>query len=77
MTHRAAEVLRVTEVFEFVGDDEGAHHEDEGQQRRVGLWCVHLLHLLPISVGGVDQAAVDEDAADAAVKVRCVLVSSG
>lgn len=59
-------------MLEFVGNDEGAHHEDEGEQRSVGLRCQHLLHLLAVSVGGIEHCAVDNDTADAAVSRLCM-----
>lgn len=52
-------------MLELVGDDEGSYHEDEGEQRRVGLWRHHLLDRLAIGVGGVEYRAVDDDAAHA------------
>lgn len=55
-------------MLELVGDDEGSDHEDEGEQRGVGLRRDHILHRLPVGVGGVEHAAVDDDAAHTALE---------
>lgn len=55
-------------MLELEGDDEGSYHEDEGEQRRVGLRRHLLLHWVPVGVGAVDQGAVDDHAAHTALE---------
>jgi hypothetical protein len=46
LTHVATKELAVAEDAEEVGDEEGAKHEDGGQQGRVGIRPVPVLFVL-------------------------------
>lgn len=61
-TYTSAEELGVTEMFELEGNEEGADHQNHGEESSVGLSWFDGCHVLVFHVGCVIEGSIDDDA---------------